>query len=97
VTAALHASSPPPPARTLVLTAARDLPAGVVLQRADLTSTAFAPDSVPSGALAARSVVGRTTTSAIRSGEPITGPRLAGSRVWWRCRSGSATRVPYAC
>jgi Flp pilus assembly protein CpaB len=64
----------------MVLTAARDLPAGVVLQRADLTSTAFAPDSVPSGALAARSVVGRTTTSAIRSGEPITGPRLvAGS------------------
>jgi Flp pilus assembly protein CpaB len=59
-----------------VLTAARDLPAGAVLQREDVALTAFDPDSVPAGVLGARSVVGRTTTVPMRSGEPVTEVRV---------------------
>jgi Flp pilus assembly protein CpaB len=76
VAAALQANSVPPPARTLVLTAAHDLPAGVVVRAADLTRTPFDPDSVPAGVLPLSTAVGRTTAGPLRSGEAVTDTRL---------------------
>jgi Flp pilus assembly protein CpaB len=73
----LQAAAPPPPATTPVLTAARDLPAGVVVGPDDLTRAPFLQESVPDGALAAAGdVVGRTTTGPVRAGEPLTDVRL---------------------
>ena len=77
VAAALQANSTPPPPRTMVLTAARDLPAGVVVRAEDLTRTAYDPASVPTGLLpSAAAAVGRTTTAPVRAGEAITDARL---------------------
>jgi len=77
VAAGLQAASPPAPARTLVLTAAHDLGAGVVVSATDLRRTPYAPDTVPAGALAGESAaVGRTTTGPVRAGEPMTDVRL---------------------
>jgi Flp pilus assembly protein CpaB len=77
VAAGLQAASAPPQPTTTVLTAARDLPAGSVLDAADLTETEFAPDSVPTGTLrSAGAAVGRTTAGPVRAGEPLTDVRL---------------------
>ncbi|MEO5708994.1 MAG: SAF domain-containing protein [Nocardioidaceae bacterium] len=76
VAAALQSGSAAPPARTLVLTAARDLPAGVVVRPGDLARTPFDPASVPAGVLGETSAVGRTTAGPLRSGEPLTDARL---------------------
>lgn len=76
VAAALRAGSTPPPPRTLVLTAAHDLPGGVVLRAGDLARTPFDPGSVPSGALPSSRAVGRTTAGPLRSGEAVTDTRL---------------------
>jgi Flp pilus assembly protein CpaB len=82
VAAGLQANSAPPPPRTMVLTAARDLPAGVVVSPADLTRTAYAPGSVPSGLLPGpAAAVGRTTTAPMRAGEAITDARLLTSSL----------------
>ncbi len=73
----LQAASPAPSPTRPVLTAARDLPAGVTVGAEDLTRTAFLPGSVPTGALtAAEDAVGRTTTGPVRAGEPLTDVRL---------------------
>ena len=75
----LQAVSPAPPARVLVWTAARTLPAGAVVQRADLARTEYTPDSVPDGAVRdPADVVGRTLASAMARGEPVTGLRTIG-------------------
>ncbi len=76
VAAALQAGSTPPPPRTPVLTAARDLPAGVVVGAADLTVAAFDPDSVPAGVVTSAAAIGRTTAAPVRAGEAITDARL---------------------
>lgn len=76
VVATLQANAAPPPPRVPVLTAARDLPAGAVLQPDDLTRTPFDPASVPTGVLRGAQVVGRTTTTPLRAGEPLTDARL---------------------
>ena len=77
VVAALQAHAAPAPPRTPVLTAARDLPAGVVLRADDLTRAGYDPVSVPSGVLPdAAAAVGRTTTAPVRRGEPLTDVRL---------------------
>ncbi len=76
VAAALQAASGPPAPRTMVLTAAHDLPAGVVVRPGDLTRTPFDPGSVPAGVLPAATVVGRTTAGPLRSGEAVTDTRL---------------------
>ena len=82
VAAALQANAAPPPARRMVLTAAHDLPGGVVVGSSDLLRTPFAPDSVPAGALADAAVaVGRTTAGPMRAGEPLTGARLMTSSL----------------
>ena len=51
VAAGLQAARAPAPPTTPVLTAAHDVPAGVVLDSADLVTAAFRPDSVPTGTL----------------------------------------------
>ena len=81
VLSGLQAAAPAPPATRAVLTAARDLPAGAVLDRSDLAYARFAPDSVPRGVVSgATGVLGRTTAGPVRAGEPLTDVRLvAGS------------------
>jgi Flp pilus assembly protein CpaB len=59
-----------------VLTAARDLPGGVVVRAGDLARTPFDPGSVPAGVLTAAAAVGRTTTGPVRAGEALTDARL---------------------
>ena len=77
VVATLQANAAPPPPRRLVLTAAHDLPAGAVVRAEDLTRTPFDPASVPTGVLAGPAqAVGRTTTTPVRAGEPLTDARL---------------------
>jgi len=62
---------------TAVIAAARDLPAGAVLTAADLRDVVLAPTTVPAGAIrAASAAVGRTTSGALRAGEPLTDVRL---------------------
>jgi Flp pilus assembly protein CpaB len=81
VAAGLQAASPPPPSRTSVLTAARDIGAGVVVSAADLRRTPYDPDTVPAGVLTASTAVGRTTTGPVRTGEPMTDARLVTSSL----------------
>ena len=82
VAAGLQAASPPPPSRTSVLTAARDIGAGVVVSAADLRRTPYDPDTVPAGVLTEESTaVGRTTTGPVRTGEPMTDARLVTSSL----------------
>ncbi len=76
VASGVRAATAPPPPTVTVLTAVRDLPAGVVIGRGDLAATAFAPGSVPSGA--APDPVGRTLAAPLRRGEPVTDVRLVG-------------------
>jgi Flp pilus assembly protein CpaB len=77
VAAALQANAAPPPRRTMVLTAAHDLGAGVVVRAGDLTSTPFAPGSVPTGVLTGpAAAMGRTTSVPVREGEALTESRL---------------------
>ena len=77
VVATLQAAHPPPPARTPVLTAAHDLPGGVVVGPDDVRRTPWDPGTVPSGTLpGARAAIGRTTAGPVRAGEPLTDVRL---------------------
>lgn len=77
VLAGIQATSPPAAATRTVLTAARDLPAGVVLGHDDLATASYDPANVPAGVVtSADDVVGRTTTGPLRAGEPITDVRL---------------------
>lgn len=77
VAAGLQAVAEPPPPRSPVLTAARDIPGGAVVGSDDLEVVGFDPDSVPSGLVSsAAEAVGRTTAAPVRSGEPITDLRL---------------------
>jgi Flp pilus assembly protein CpaB len=81
VLATVHANAAPPPPRTSVLTAAHDLPAGVVVRSDDLRRIPFDPRSVPHGVVDAATAVGRTTAAPIRAGEPVTDVRLVAASV----------------
>lgn len=81
VVSALQANAAPPPPRLPVLTAAHDLPPGTTLADEDLTTTPFAPGSVPSGSLTRPQAVGRTTVGPVRAGEPLTDARLLDDRL----------------
>ncbi len=60
-----------------MLTAAHDLPGGVVVTVSDLRRTPFEPDSVPAGTVGrATGALGRTTAGPMRAGEPVTDARL---------------------
>jgi Flp pilus assembly protein CpaB len=76
VAAGIHAAASPPPSAVPVSVAARDLPAGTVLDADDLRTVGFAPGSVPDGL--ADDAAGRTLAAPLRSGEPVTDLRLVG-------------------
>ena len=60
-----------------VLIAARDLPAGLTLEAADLASRVIPGDLLPQGALRpGAAILGRTITSAARKGEVFTDARI---------------------
>jgi Flp pilus assembly protein CpaB len=69
----------PAPAGTAVVVAARDVPAGAVLARADLRIASLPADLVPAGtAHEVSAVLGRTLAGALRRGEAVTDTRLVG-------------------
>ena len=81
VFATVRANAAPAPPHTLVLTAAHDLAAGVVVHRADLRRVPFDPGSVPRGVVDSATALGRTTAAPIRAGEPVTDVRLVAASV----------------
>ena len=90
VVGGVHAAAAPPPPSVPVLTATRDLPAGTVLDPDDLTTAAFAPDTVPAGL--STDPVGHTLAAALRRGEPVTDVRLVGPAL--TAGDPSRTAVP---
>jgi Flp pilus assembly protein CpaB len=90
----------PPPATAPVWTAARDLPSGTVLDRHDVTLTAYAPDSVPAAAIGSasdlRAMLGRTLATPLGAGEPLTPAHLAGAErlAGFPGRAAVAVRLP---
>jgi Flp pilus assembly protein CpaB len=82
VLAGLHAAAPPPPSTVAVQTVTHDLPSGAVLRPGDLTSTAYPPQAVPSGAVRdPRRVVGATLATPMERGEAITEQRVVGQSL----------------
>lgn len=77
----LRALAPPPPETVPVLTAARDLPSGAVLQDEDLVTVRLPEGSAPAGLARAQEAVGRTVAAPLRRGEPLTDVRLVGRRL----------------
>lgn len=80
----LAATAQTPPASVPVVVATRDLPAGEILDAADLTRVAFAPRSVPSGL--AGNATGRILATPITRGQPVievalVGPAMTGDRA----------------
>jgi Flp pilus assembly protein CpaB len=76
VLAGARAVAPPPPETVSVLTAARDLPSGTVLDADDLVTVRLPDGSAPDGMAA--DPVGRTVAAPLRRGEPVTDVRLVG-------------------
>ncbi len=76
VAAGLHAVAAPPAPTVSVLVAARDLPAGQVLDADDLVSVDFAPGSEPDDVVG--DAGGRVLAAPLRRGEPLTDVRLVG-------------------
>lgn len=78
--AGLQALEPPRPPSVVVVTTARDIPAGSRLGPADLATTRLTPGTVPDGAVTSRSeALSRTLVAAARRGEPLTDVRLVGA------------------
>lgn len=79
VALSLDALAPPRPHLDVVLTAARDLPAGSTLATADLALVEVPSGLVPDGALRpGAEVVGRALAGPVRRGETLTDARLVG-------------------
>lgn len=76
VVATLTAGAERAPASVDVVVAARDLPAGEVLSPDDLTTVAFAPGSVPSGAV--EPAPGRVLAAPLTRGSALTETALVG-------------------
>lgn len=82
VAAGLSAVAPSARPTTPVLTAARDLAAGAVLEPGDLVAAAVPDALVPAGALTDVSdVAGRLVAGPVRRGEPLTDVRLLGAAL----------------
>jgi Flp pilus assembly protein CpaB len=79
VLAGLQATAAAPPPSQGLVTAAHDLDAGTVLTANDLTRSAFADGTAPSGATSMPEAVGRTLAAPLRRGEPVTDVRLVGA------------------
>jgi len=78
VLAGLRATAAPPPPHVAVLTAARDLPAGIRLSAGDLEVIRYAEGTAPTSVVDLRRAVGRTLAAPLRAGEPVTDVRLVG-------------------
>lgn len=78
VLAGMRAVSPAPPPTESVLTAARDLPSGTVLDPGDLITRQLPEGSAPDGLATGDEVIGRTVAAPLRRGEPVTDFRLVG-------------------
>ena len=78
VASGVRAATAPPEPSEVVVTAARDLPAGSVLAGDDLTRATFAAGSAPAGALGSDDLVGQVLAAPVRAGEPLTDVRLVG-------------------
>lgn len=68
-----------PDGRVAVVAAARDLPGGVVLTAADVTTRSVPPDLIDAGARSTSDVVGRRLGLGVRAGELVTLSRLVPS------------------
>jgi Flp pilus assembly protein CpaB len=80
VAAGLRAVAPAEAAAVPVLAAARDLPAGALLDDDALTTVPVLPEAVPEGALTSPDdAVGARTAGAVRAGEALTDVRLLGA------------------
>lgn len=86
---AVRSLAPPPPPTATVLVAARDLPAGRDLQRADLVAVELPPDVVPEGVAA--DPVGRRLAAPLRTGEAVTDVRLVGPALGAAQPAGNVT------
>jgi len=87
---AVQAATATPPALVPTWVAARDLPSGTVLSRADLTRVGFAPGSTPGSAVRdPGSVLGRTLAAPLGKGVPLTAGSVVGEG-WLRDRAGLA-------
>lgn len=80
VVAGVRATTAPPPPEVPVLTAARDLPAGAVLDADDLVEVGYTPGTPPAGRPpSAAALVGEVLAAPLRAGEPVTDVRLVGA------------------
>lgn len=79
VAAGLQAVAGPPPPTVVMTTAARDLPAGTVLDADDLRGVDVPPEALPVGVV--DDAAGRTLAAPLRSGEPVTDVRLVGAAL----------------
>jgi pilus assembly protein CpaB len=76
---AVHQLTPASEQQVQVLVAARDLPAGLSLGKADLVARAVPPGAAPAGALtSAENVVGRQLAAPLSSGQIPTDAQLLG-------------------
>ena len=79
VPAGLRATAPPAAPTDDVLVTVRDLPAGAVLEGADLRTVAVAPDQAPDGVLTdVDDAAGAILAAPLRAGEAVTDVRLVG-------------------
>lgn len=81
---AVQQLTPTSPATTLVLVAARDLPAGHTLASADLLSLRISPNAVPDGSLASLPAAqwsGSQVSAPIRRGQVMTDAALLGKEL----------------
>lgn len=81
--AAVRGATATPPPLQPTWTAARDLPAGVVLSAVDLQRVGYAPGSRPDGAIAGpAAVLGRALAGPVRRGQPLTDRAVVAKPVW---------------
>lgn len=77
VVAGVRAVAAPPPETVAVTVAARDLPAGAVLEPEDVTTVDLPPEGRPDDLLA--DPTGRTLAGPVAQGEPLTEVRVVGA------------------
>ena len=82
VATGLGVLAPEPAPTTVVIGAARDLPAGTALVEADLRRLRLPDETLPDGALTAvADVAGRVLAGPVRAGEALTDVRLLGAAL----------------
>lgn len=79
VAAGLRAAAPPEPETVPLVVAATDLPAGAVVEAADVTTVDVPPDAAPADPL--DDPVGTTLAGPLGVGEPLTTRRVLGSAL----------------